>query len=142
MYTHNLQTGVVTLDADGTQVAPFNFPPTQAESAYQAWMEAGNEATPFVAQAVDASQLEADVGMAVQLVLDTQAQTMGYDSILSAVTYFDSTVPSFAADAARLKPWRDACWAYCYALLAQAQAGSIPIPTVESVVAGLPALGA
>jgi len=78
----------------------------------------------------------------VQAVLDAQAQALGYDSMLSAVTYFGSTVAQFAADAARLKPWRDACWAYCYGVLAQVQAGTVPAPTVDALIAGLPQLAA
>lgn len=143
MYTLNLQTGVVLRDSDGVQVAPFDYPPDDGEKAYQDWLIAGNDPTPYIAPVVvNPAALEAAIGAAVQALLDAQAQALGYDSMLSAVTYFGSTVPQFAADAARLKPWRDACWAYCYGVLAQVQAGTVPAPTVDVLIAGLPQLAA
>lgn len=140
MYTHNLQTGVVVRDADNLQVAPYDYPANENEKAYQDWLEAGNGPTPFVAQAIDVPQLVADVGSAVQTVLDAKAQAMGYESILSAVTYAGSLVPKFATEGNSLKAWRDSCWAYCYDLLAQAQAGTVAVPTIDEVVSGLPQL--
>lgn len=141
MYTHNLQTGVVTRDSDGVQVAPADYPLNHDALVYQEWLGAGAMPTPYVAAVVvDPLQLESDVVAAVQIELDRQAQTKNYDSILSAVTYWDSAIPQFASDGVAFKTWRDACWAYCYTILGQAQAGAIALPTVDEVIAGLPKL--
>jgi len=67
----------------------------------------------------------ADYEIAVQQVLDAKASTLGYDSCLSACSYKDSSVPQFAADAARFIAWRDACWAHCLTALADAESSGV-----------------
>lgn len=77
---------------------------------------------------------------AVQARLDAEARTRRYDSILSACTYATSTVAKFRAEGQACVDWRDAVWSQCYALLAQVQSGATPAPTVEALVASLPAM--
>jgi hypothetical protein len=77
---------------------------------------------------------------AVQAHLDTFAATWRYESILSAASYANSTVPSFKAEALALMAWRDQVWAQCYTELAAVQAGTQPMPASPSAfIATLPA---
>ena len=56
----------------------------------------------------------------VQRELDKEAQTKGYDSIHTAVTYADEpTNATFQADGQSFRAWRSNVWAYCYAALGQ-----------------------
>lgn len=83
---------------------------------------------------------EADAVVAVQQRLDDFARTRGYDGILSACTYANSTLPRFAIEGARCVSLRDETWAACYDVLAQVQAGTRPVPTWAELEAELPAL--
>ena len=81
------------------------------------------------------------VQMAVQLHMDLAAKAAGYDDIKSAVTYAEEpSVPKFQAEGQALRAWRSLVWEKCYAIMAQATSGEIPIPSPEQVVADLPAL--
>jgi hypothetical protein len=86
-----------------------------------------------------AAEIEAQMTDAVQSQLDSTAQSYGYDSILSAVSYRDSTVPKFATDGVAFSAWRDACWSHCLQVLADVQAGTRSVPTVAQLLLELPA---
>lgn len=103
--------------------------------AYQQWLAAGN--TPEPSPGPD---IQAAVTAAVQDRLDAFAKTRGYDGILSACTYATSKVAKFAAEGAYCVDARDAHWAQCYAIMADVQGGLRPMPTVDAVLAELPAL--
>jgi hypothetical protein len=77
---------------------------------------------------------------AVQPHLDATARARSYDSALSCVSYIDSTVTTYQAEAAAMRDWRDAVWLRCYELLAEVQAGTRPIPTESELIALLPAI--
>ncbi len=47
MYTHNTDTGIVTLDSSGEQVAPSASPTDAAFVAYNEWVLAGNTPTQY-----------------------------------------------------------------------------------------------
>ena len=72
-------------------------------------------------------------------VMDTKAQEYGYDSILTAVTYADSTIEKFAKEGKAFKEWRDNVYATGYAYLAEIEAGKKAIPaTDEEFIALVP----
>ncbi|MFM9926892.1 hypothetical protein VLK31_28170 [Variovorax sp. H27-G14] len=82
----------------------------------------------------------ADVQKAVQERLDEFARTRNYDSILSACTYVTSAVPKFKAEGEAAIQARDAAWHACYGILTEVQGGARPMPTLDEVLAELPAL--
>lgn len=84
--------------------------------------------------------VQKEATLRIQNMLDSFARTRGYDSIISAASYTASAVPQFAAEAARCVALRDQVWAACYAIMADVQAGTRTLPTVEQVIAELPAL--
>lgn len=75
----------------------------------------------------------------VQARLDAFAQTKGYDSILSAITYANSSNAQFAHDGKTALDARDSMWAACYAMINDMQSGTIPTP--EQFTAKLPVIG-
>lgn len=82
----------------------------------------------------------AAVQVAVQQRLDDFARTRAYDGILSAATYATSAVPKFAAEGQCAVQARDATWAAYYTIMADVQAGMRAMPSVDDVLAELPAL--
>lgn len=77
---------------------------------------------------------------AIQKRLDDFAKTKGYDGIMSAASYATSTDPTFRAEGERAVALRDQTWRKCYDILAEVLAGERPVPTLEEIVAELPAL--
>lgn len=76
----------------------------------------------------------------VQMRLDTFAQNKGYDSMLSAVSYANSTVPKFATEGQYCLQARDATWAACLQILQDVQDGNRLMPTEEQALSELPVL--
>lgn len=76
---------------------------------------------------------------AIQARLDAFAQERGYDGILSASTYAASKVPKFKAEGQAAVNLRDATWAAAYQILADVEAGTRPMPSVDEIMAELPA---
>lgn len=76
----------------------------------------------------------------IQNYLDKKAKEYGYDSILSAVSYLNSTNPKYAVEAAGFLQWRDSVWGAAEALVIQLKQGVISAPTSEAdLAARLPA---
>lgn len=107
-----------------TSLQPYVVPaPTSAEIAAQ-----------------QAAQLTSQCEAAAQSSLDSLARSWGYDNIVSAASYANSTVAQYKAEAAALVAWRDATWQAAESLEAQIAAGTAQAPaTVASFVALLPA---
>ena len=57
------------------------------------------------------------------------------------MTYINSTVPQYKAEATTMRDWRDAVWLRCYEVLAEVQAGARPVPTEAQLIALLPSIG-
>ena len=87
-----------------------------------------------------AEQIVAQYTAAVQKHLDDFARTRNYDNIQSAATYATSAVPKFKAEGQYAVEARDATWVKCYEVLAEVEAGSRPMPTLEELLAELPVL--
>lgn len=84
------------------------------------------------------SVLSADV----QAWLDTTAGGNGYESLFTCISYLNSAVAQYAADAAAALKWRDAVWPACYQWQQNAIANPPnPFPTSAEVIAQLPQPG-
>jgi len=75
---------------------------------------------------------------AIQSMLDDKAKERGYDSILSLCSYATSTAAKFSAEGQAGVEWRDEVWAKGYTILADVEAGTRSIPTVDELLAELP----
>lgn len=79
-------------------------------------------------QAAAVQALVRSITDATQARLDDFAKTRNYDGILSACTYASSAVPKFAGEGQCAVNARDATWAALYAIMADVQSGTRPMP--------------
>jgi hypothetical protein len=103
--------------------------------AYLAWIAAGN--TPSPAPVLTIPQLANDLETGVQIWLDAAAQANGYSGMDSCISYYNSSIAQWAADAKAGLAWRDAVWTYCFAAQTNPQFVSNP-PTLAQLLTELP----
>lgn len=77
---------------------------------------------------------------AVQDMLDNEAKTQNFDSILTAVTYAGSGKARFSGKGNAARNWRDSVWDECYTILEDVELGNRAMPTVEELLAELPTI--
>lgn len=85
-----------------------------------------------------AKDVQATYEKAVQVLLDGEAQKFGYDSVLSACSYAGYVNP-FQVEGQSFLAWRGAVWEYCYLQLDLVNTGQRAKPTVDELIAELPA---
>lgn len=95
---------------------------------------------PFVPAPPSEAEIQAQLTKVVQNYMDKTVQARGYDNIHTACSYANSTDHIFAAEGQACLAWRDKVWRKCYDILAEVKAGTREIPTVEELIAELPAL--
>lgn len=95
---------------------------------------------PYVAPEPTPEEVQKTITDAIQAHLDAKARERGYDGILSLCSYATSTNPKFAAEGQAGVAWRDACWAKGFEIMAEIQAGTREVPTVDELLAELPDL--
>ena len=137
-----LEQGVFLIPRNAVDVTPPSIP----DGYFAKWNGAEFEILPIptppepVVEPPTPEQIIAQYTDGVQQHLDTFARTRNYDGILSAATYATSQVPKFKAEGQYAVEARDATWAKCYEVLAAVEAGSRPMPTLDELLAELPAL--
>jgi len=82
-----------------------------------------------------------EVNNAIQNLLDTTAQSLRYDNIMSARSYTGYVNP-FQTEAQTLAVWAANCWVKAGQIEADVVAGPRAMPTVDEVLAELPVYGA
>jgi hypothetical protein len=75
--------------------------------------------------------------IAVQTLLDTKAQSKGYDTIISATSYVGFP-NAFRNESERFLTWKAGCWTKCYQILGAVQTGTRTLPTLEELLAEMP----
>ena len=86
-------------------------------------------------------QAKASLEVLVQNHLDSQAQSLGYDGIVSACSYA-GYANEFQDEAVALGVWRSVVWTKAYQVQADVEAGTLPMPTEDELIAMLPVYGA
>lgn len=134
---------VVNFDALGE--IPFSASPNDNEQHGREIFErcAAGEfglVAPYVAPVPAQDRLIAIFTAAIQARLDNFAKQRGYDGILSACTYANSSVNKFRIEGQCCVDLRDSTWAAAYSLLADMESGARTIPTLDDLAQELPAL--
>lgn len=84
------------------------------------------------------SKVQERLMAAVQAELDKQARALGYDSMLSLVSYTGSSEKRFSAEAAAAVAWRDQVWLAAIGIMQAVKAGKQAAPTAAELLALLP----
>ena len=74
--------------------------------------------------------------------MDAQVAPRDFDSISSAITWFDSPVPQWAADGVAAKSFRQRCYEVAYKIESDVLAGLRSVPTPAQFSAEMPVLWA
>lgn len=72
--------------------------------------------------------------------MDAQVAPRDFDSISSAITWFDSPVPQWAADGVAAKSFRQQCYEVAYKIESDVLAGLRAVPTPAQFAAEMPVL--
>lgn len=94
------------------------------------WVEITNSWPPSETQQQAQNRLSPSITSAV----NDGAQSWGYDSIESAVSYVTSSNPQYVKEAQAMSKWRDEVWAWAIPALAAVQ----PNTTVGAFLANMP----
>jgi hypothetical protein len=83
----------------------------------------------------------ADYQAAIDGLVQATARSRGYNDGTSCAGYALDPDPMWSAEAVVFIAWRSAIWKAVYAALAAVQGGQAPAPSVEALIASLPAIG-
>lgn len=100
---------------------------------YEEWCAAGNTADP--PPQVPEAQRNLAIRNAVATWMDSVAQGNDYDNVVSCLTYLNSSVPKFKAEAEAMLAFRDAVYAKLVELVTDPPPG---VTTLEQVMPLLP----
>lgn len=82
-------------------------------------------------------QVQQSISSAIQMMLDTKAQSLRYDNMMSVRSYAGYANP-FQAEAQYLAVWGANCWVKAGQIQADVEAGKRPMPTVDQVLEEMP----
>ena len=122
-------------DEEGNLVSEAQYETRQVEKVFRRFQIV---AIPEPTKEELEERLQATMTDAVQSALDNFAKTRGYDGIMSACSYSNSTDAQFKLEADYCIALRDTTWRMGYAILAEVKAGNRPVPSVEELIAELP----
>lgn len=120
----------------GVAVSLLDMPPTDEPGK---WRDNGAAWKELTAEEYLAL-MKADFTAAIDTHMDTFAQTRGYDSMASAASYAGDEDAVFNLEGTYAKRMRSMIYRQAYAILDAVLAGERPMPTIEEVIAELPAL--
>jgi len=135
-YTNFIAGGLASFTEPTIEVASFDFlnPPGEYEIQLGVPVHVGRSAEMIAAETAERTKAVED---GVQAHLDAEAQTKGYESILSACSYA-AYANTYQVEGQSFIVWRGAVWDYCYAELAKIQAGTRTEPTLDAFLLELP----
>jgi len=94
---------------------------------------------PYIAPTITTEQKISTISSAVQVHIDTEARSKGYDNINSIAKYMGYT-NDFQTECETLGAWTASCWSTCHVILSNWEAGNITEPTADEVIAQLPTI--
>ena len=133
---------VVSVDTDITKMTPFGFEILQLskEEPRPSIGDLYLSDEGFKKPELVLPAKQDDYETAIQNVLEETARSRRYNQGANAfATYVNSSDPYWSAEALAFVEWRDAVWRYAYDQLNAVQAGERQQPTVEALLAELPA---
>lgn len=134
------------LESEYPTLAPtfYGTAPDDSDTSVPGILEVLTEAEFLEAQA---KEMEARKGIllrhmtdAVQRHMDSVAAERNYDGIQSAALRAALPNSPFHAEGVAYGEWMDACWAHCYQVMADVEGGLREQPSIEELIAELPAV--
>lgn len=97
-------------------------------------------ATGLTSSISDSAVTTAKIADAIESHMETVAQSRGYQDADRLASYTTSGNATWSAEAVTFSAWRDAVWAYSFEQMAAVQSGVRQAPTVDGLIAELPAI--
>lgn len=135
MYPGQVEAGNITFYMPETEILiqSWNVPgvpqPTEAEVMAQ---------EPVYQWQFDYNNLVSNSTRDAAFLFDSTAQSRGYNSELSCISYLTSTIETWSAEATAFFNWRDSMWSYLFAKYDEYNVHGAPLPTVEALMADAP----
>ncbi len=129
------------MPADAVVITDAVYSALLADQAQGLIIQAGADGVPVAVEPPPPTlaQLVAALTTAVKAFIDAAAQALGYDNILSAISYADdATVPAYQSQGQSLRAWRANVWKDATATLNAVSAGTTPAPTAAALILTLP----
>jgi hypothetical protein len=126
------------VNIDGV-IVPGSFIPADIDHTMQeAWTFDGQAFGIDLAKR--AALMKARFQAAIEAHVNVTAHARGYHSDVSLASHVASTIPAWAAEATAFIAWRDAVWLHVFAQLALVESGDREEPTIDGLIAELPAI--
>lgn len=129
------------IPVDAIEITSERYADLLAQQSVGKRISAGSDGIPVAQDPPPPStdEIKRQLISAVQRQLDSTAQSFGYDSIITAVTYAEeSGVAKFQTEGKALRAWRSKVWAACYLVMADVEASKRAIPSAPALIAELP----
>lgn len=127
------------IPADAVEITELDHAALLAAQAVGKIIKADAEGKPVaVTVSLTPDQIRAQYEAAAQDILDSTAQSWGYDSVISAASYASSGVARYKAEADALIAWRDSLWQAAYNVEVSVQNGAAMPATAADFLAMLP----
>ena len=132
---YKLQNNLIKRLSDGASI-PFADGNRDYEE-YKQWLAEGNTPEPEFTDEETLNNLKSTIESSIQNLLDSTAQSNGYDSILSATSY--AGYPNdFREEGTSFGKWRGLVWKYVYQVQIDVEQGVRVMPSLDELLTELP----
>jgi len=141
-FLHSIGIATINFSENGnTNVAEFDYPdhepfPSSGLAAHANLLSVNRGSSSSVSFTNEGFNRSDCMGV-IDALIEQKIKEYGYDNIVSACSYWNSTVPKFNREGRAFIKWRDMIWLKCFEILESLDSGMSNL-NMEEAVASLP----
>ena len=137
-YKDQFEAGQIELsdNGEGIYISQWNVPDVYQPS-YEEIMALDS---PALERLFELYRLQNQASNSIQKHIDLTAMKKSYANGTSCCSYYNSQNQVWAAEGAIFTAWRDSVWEYAYNLLADYENNAQDLPSIQSIMDGLPVI--